>query len=406
MNEIEPLLSLYQQIHSDLIVLGKPSDAASSEGARLDQLESILDLYKQLYINLLSSMESLRLTRLQNTPNVIQIEAAAKPAKPVRPRPLESTLLGGVFGLVLVGGIIFLVERLDNSLKTMQDVERVLEIPVLGYIAEIKYKAGVYVAHHPYSPVSEAYRSLCTNLDFVSAERPLRRLLVTSVGPHEGKTTVAANLAAILAQNGKHVILMDVNLRQPGVHRFFGLSNQIGLSDIFLGSATVKTVIQQADNLKNISILTSGSLPPNPVELLASACMDQILQEAEAAADILILDGPPSIVADMQILAARVDGVLMVVHPGHTAADAALAAQEQLKRAGAHLLGVVLNRIPRRHVEYYGGYRHYSPFYSNHRYYASEIESQAQAPTGLTHLFHHLSPRHDGIKEIKIPIPK
>lgn len=400
LDEIEPLLSLYQRIYSDLLVLGKPSDVASSDSARLAQLQSTLELYKQLYINLLSSMETLRLTRLQNTPNVVQIEAAAESELPVRPRPLQNTLLAGAVGLMLAAGIVFLVEYLDNTLKTMEDIERVLQLPVVGYIAEFKHKASseedLYVARQPRSPVSEAFRLLRTNLEFMGVDRPIRRVLITSTGPNEGKTTIAVNLAAIIAQGGKRVTIIDADLRRPKMHRFLGLPNQFGLSDLFRGPIAVKSVSQQTTNLKNVSIVTSGSLPPNPTELLASARMDQILHEAERESDIIVLDSPPSLVADVQVLAARVDGVILVVYPGHTLADAALATLEQLRRAEARIIGVVFNRIPRGRSDYYGGYRHYSPYYAGYHYYAGGDERHAGNSTGIRRLFHKLSFNKNG----------
>jgi capsular exopolysaccharide synthesis family protein len=131
-------------------------------------------------------------------------------------------------------------------------------------------------------------------------------------------------------------------------------------------------ISQTAGHLENVSVVTTGSLPPNPGELLGSLKMDHILDEAQRGSDIVILDSPPSLVADVQILAAKVDAVVMVVHAGHTQAGDAGATMEQLRRAGARVVGVVLNRIPRHRADYYGGYRHYSPYYSGYHYYARE----------------------------------
>lgn len=372
LSQIEPLLKLYQQIYSNLVVLGKPMDTGGADNIRLTQLQSTLELYQGIYINLLNSLESIRLARLQNTPNIVQIEPAAMPLDPVRPRPIQNTILAGIVGLMLAAGIIFLVEYLDDTIKTMEDVERILQVPVIGYIAEIQHNTkseeGLYVVRQPRSPVSEAFRLLRTNLEFAGVDRPIRRLLITSTGPNEGKTTIAVNLAAIMAQGGKKVLMMDGDLRRPKVHRFLRLSNQFGLSDLFRGNVTVPMVSQHASDLENISVITTGSLPPNPSELLASIKMDSILEEASRESDIVILDGPPTLVADVQILAAKVDGVIMIVYPGHTQADTARATMEQLKRAGARVVGVVLNRIPRHRADYYGGYRHYSPYYSGYHY--------------------------------------
>ena len=377
LDQIQPLLSLYQQIYSNLVVLGKPSDVANSQSTQLTQLQSTLDLYQQVYINLLSSLQTVRLARLQSTPSVVQIEEATQPSSPIRPRPLTNTLLAGMVGLMLAGAIVFLVEYLDNTLKTPEDVERVLGLPVIGYVANMQYPdgsdEGIYVVRQPRSPVSEAFRSLRTNLDFASVDKPLRSILVTSSNPNEGKTTIAVNLAAIIAHTGKGVLLMDADMRKPQVHHFLGMSNRAGLSDLFRSNIPAIAVVQKPTGLSNVGVITSGSLPPNPTELLASARMDQILKEVTGPDRVVVIDSPPSLVADIQILAAKVDGVLMVIQPGHTAAPDARATLEQLNRVGAHMLGVVFNRIPRDRSYYYGGYRHYSPYYnSGYSYYTGE----------------------------------
>lgn len=375
LSQIEPLLKLYQEIYSNLVVLGKPMDTAGSDSVRLEQLQNTLDLYQGIYVNLLNNLESLRLARLQNTPNVVQIEAASVPAEPIRPRPIQNTLLAGAVGLMLAAGVIFLVEYLDDTIKTMDDVERLLQVPVIGYIAQLQHNSkndnSLYVIRQPRSPVTEAFRLLRTNLEFAGVDHPIRRLLITSTGPNEGKSTITVNLAAVIAQGGRKVAVLDADLRRPKLHRFLGLPNQIGLSDLFRGQMTLPAVSQSVPGLENVSVVTSGSLPPNPSELLGSLKMDHILEEAQRSADVVILDSPPSLVADVQILAAKVDAVVMVVHPGHTHADAAIATMEQLKRAGARVVGVVLNRIPRHRADYYGGYRHYSPYYSQYQYYAA-----------------------------------
>lgn len=378
LSQIEPLLTLYQEIYSNLVVLGKPMDTAGSDSIRLAQLQKTLDLYQGIYVNLLNNLESLRLARLQNTPNIVPIEEASIPVEPIRPRPIQNTLLAGAVGLMLAAGIIFLVEYLDDTIKTMDDVERILGVPVIGYIAELQHNAksekGLYVVRQPRSPVSEAFRLLRTNLEFASVDHPIRRLLITSTGPNEGKTTVAVNLAAVIAQGGRKVMLIDADLRRPKVHRFLGMGNQFGLTDMFRGNVTIPMISQHTDDLENVSVITTGSLPPNPSELLGSLRMDHILGEAERGTDIVILDSPPSLVSDVQILAAKVDGVVLVIYPGHTETNAAQAIMEQLKRAGARVVGVVLNRIPRHRVDYYGGYRHYSPYYSGYKYYAGDSD--------------------------------
>jgi len=374
--QIQPLLDLYQQIYSNLVVLGAPGESGGSGNPTLTQSQTTLALYQQIYVNLLNSMESIRLARLQNTPSVVQIEAAFYPGEPIRPRPLTNTMLGGAVGLMLAAGIVFLIEYLDDTLKTPDDVQRHLGLPVIGYIAEMKVSGksaeALYVAKQPRSPVTEAFRALRTNLEFAGINQPLHTLLVTSPGPSEGKTTTATNLAAIIAQGDRDVILLDADLRRPHVHRFLSLSNQVGLSDLFRGTLKLQSVKRAFDGNEKMQVITSGNLPPNPAELLGSARMDQILDEVASSAEMVIIDSPPSLVSDAVILSAKVDGVILVLQPGNTDIASAKASLELLQRAGARVLGVVLNRIPRNRADYYGGYRHYSSYYKGYVYYSDE----------------------------------
>jgi capsular exopolysaccharide synthesis family protein len=382
-DQIQPLLNLYQQIYSNLVVLGKPVESGLNTNSRLAQLQSTLDLYQNLYINLLSSLETVRLARLQNTPNIVQIEPASIPEGPIRPRPLMNTALAAVVGLMLAAGLAFLIEYLDDTLKTPDDVERALDVPVLGFIAEMQYKKKsaeeVYVSRQPRSPVSEAFRSLRTNLEFASVQKPIHTIVVSSPGPAEGKTTVAVNLAAIIALSGKRVALIDADMRRPCVHRLLGMPNRDGLSDLFRNQAPVHSVSRGKLDLPHLMVITSGSLPPNPAELLGSDRMSQLLAELRKLVDVVVIDTPPSLVADAQILAAKVDAVLMVIQPGTTHVEAARASLELFKRAGARVIGTVLNRIPRNRDYYYGGYKYYSP-YSKNGYYGKDARAPEKDP--------------------------
>ncbi|MFH1905820.1 MAG: polysaccharide biosynthesis tyrosine autokinase [Chloroflexota bacterium] len=374
LEQIQPLLALYQQSYTNLVVYGKPVPGGSgSVTTNLSLLQTTQSLYQQIYSSILTNLENVRLARLQNTPNVVQIEPATMQEKPVRPRTMVNTALAGVVGLMLAVGFVFLKEYLDDTLKTPEDIERLLDLSTIGYIAQMKYaddsKEELYVARQPRSPVSEAFRALRTNLEFAGVDEPIKTILVTSPGPGEGKTTIAANLAAIISQGGKRVILMDADLRKPRIHRILGIPNRVGLSDVFRGHLDLQSAIHSFDGSEGMSVITSGSLPPNPAELLGSAKMIQILDELKNQTDVVVIDCPPSLVADAQVLAAKVDAVLLVIQPGYTHIDSAKATLEQLGRADAKVVGAVLNKIPRERGYYYGGYRYHYYRGDQYQYY-------------------------------------
>ena len=393
LDQVQPLLALYQKIYTDLVVVGA-SGSTQNDNAVTTRLQSTLVLYQQIYLNLINTREEIRLTRMQNSQSIDQIQVAVAPELPIRPQPLTSALLAGVVGLMLAAGIVFAIEYLDDTLKVPEDVDRILGIPLIGYIADMEASDNVgdavYVSKKPRSPISEAFRSLRTNLEFSAVDKPLQVILVTGAEAGDGKTTIATNLASIFAQGGKRVMLLDCDLRRPRVHRFLGIQNRVGITDLFRGTLNLDAVIQNWTNSNSTSILviTSGSLPPNPAELLGSQKMDRILAEIAIRADVVVIDSPPSLVADAQVLAAKVDGVLLVVQPGKTHAGAAQATREQLARAGARVVGVVFNRIPRDRSYYYGGYKYYSPYYrhSGYDHYAengsdSEIQQEGESPS-------------------------
>jgi capsular exopolysaccharide synthesis family protein len=230
-----------------------------------------------------------------------------------------------------------------------------------------------HVLAAPRSPVSEAFRSLRANLEFVDFDRPIHTLAITSSAVSEGKTTVATNLAIVMAQLGRRVVLIDADLRRPRVHRTLGISNVVGLSDVLRNHATIQEVAQPWGN-GNLMVITSGSLPPNPAEVLSSDRMVEVMNELKSTTDMVIIDTPPSMLADSAVLAARADGVLLVIQSNKTQLNAANAMVEQLRRVGAHVVGVALNRI-NTHESYY--------YYNNLKNYASyayDVEKTQPGP--------------------------
>jgi non-specific protein-tyrosine kinase len=214
-----------------------------------------------------------------------------------------------------------------------------------------------YVADQPRSPVAEAFRSLRTNIQFAGVDRPLHTLLITSPGPQDGKSTVAANLAAIMAQGGKRVLLLDADLRRPRVHKMAGLTNEVGLTSLFVRTPLNLDGAVRPTTVEGLSVVTSGGLPPNPAELLGSERMQQVLALLSQQADMVVVDTPPAAaVTDPSVLAAHCDGVLLILEPGKTPRGAAALAVENLRRAGARVIGVVFNNVPLNRAGYYGAY--------------------------------------------------
>jgi len=394
-DELSPILALYQEIYTQLVVLGRTTNTGEASSTDLDRLKTTLQLYQQIYISSINSLETLRLSKAQSTPTVMQVETAIKPTNPISPKPAQSAMLAAAIGLFVTAGFAFLVEFLDDTLKTPDDIKDILDTPVIGFIGELKHSPkqdedalGVYVAKNPRSPVAEAFRSLRTNLEYSSVDNPARTILVTSSGESEGKSTVAANLAIVQAQSGKNVIIIDADMRRPKVHVQFNKSNRRGLSDVVTGKLRIDDVVKTYDQVENLSIITCGTIPPNPSELLGSERMSQTLKDLEERFDLVIIDTPPMIVSDAQILSGKVDGVIFVVIPGQTRAIAALRPIEELQRIGSHVLGIVANKIPKSRDYYYGGYNYYSP-YSNHYSYHTETiapnsENEADEQAGST----------------------
>jgi non-specific protein-tyrosine kinase len=207
-----------------------------------------------------------------------------------------------------------------------------------------KNGAGLVVVSAPRSAAAEAYRTLSTNIQFSSLDREIKTLLVTSVGPNEGKSLVLANLAITMAESGRQVVVVDCDLRHPSLHSVFGLNDRPGLTTMMLDESMAAPV--QATSAPNVGLVAAGPLPPNPAELIGSERFVRVLKAIGERADVVLLDAPPaSSVTDATILATRVDGVLLVVDSGRTRRDTARRAHEQLQRVGAHVLGAVLTNV-------------------------------------------------------------
>jgi len=297
------------------------------------------------------------------------IEEAAVPTTPVGPQWMMQVLLAAAIGGILAVGAAFLIEYLDDTIKTPDDVEKAMHLTTLVGISRIpgeKPADKLITIKHPKSPISEAYRVLRTNLQFSSLDHPLRTLVVTSPNPVEGKSTTVANLGVVMAQSGKRVVLVDADLRRPVQHRIFQLDNERGLTDALLSEEPVLDGHLQSTDVENLQVLTTGPLPPNPSELLGSQRMARLIERLKDQADVILFDSPPSLaVTDASVLGTQADGVVLVADAGRTRRSMAGESVERFQQVGANVLGVVLNRLKAGRGGYYYYYYHY--YYGNGR---------------------------------------
>lgn len=357
--QLEELPKKIEEAQTALALLGTPKDA--EEQAKKAQLETALTSYRNTYSTLLGSYEQLRLAAVQSSNTLTIFNPASPPVAPIRPRKMQNTALAGAVGAMLALGVVFLLEYLDDSLKGPEDVARVLGLNTLGTIGQLSREGNELItATQPLSPVSEDFRVLRTNLRFAGVDKALRTILVTSSAPTEGKTVTTANLGVVLAQSGLRVVIVDADLRRPRQHRVFNIpSDAEGLTESLVeGQINGRMTHPLADF--DLGLLPSGATPPNPVEMVGSQRMRQLLEGLAAEADVVLVDSPPILsMADAAVLAQAVDGVLLAVEAGKTRRGAAQDAVASLQQVGANLLGVVLTQVPSRSSRYYYYYRDY-----------------------------------------------
>jgi len=310
----------------------------------INDLERLIANWQSNYTDLLPFAEE------QQTPNYLAVvEKAQADPDAVRPRPVLNTALAGAVGLLLAVGAVALKERLDDPVRSAQDVYMGLGLTFLGAVRRVRGRddpGKLLTSSNPLPRLSEDYRLIRSSIQFMSSERPVKSIMVTSPGAREGKTTIATNLAVVMADAGFKTVLVDADLRDPALHTIFQTESQPGLSDSLRSTTTAVDKLLRQTGVENLHLLTSGNVPKNPSEMLGSARMAQLLRSLSDRADVIVLDSPPTLeIADALALAQQVDGVVLVIEADRTHRDAARQALANLQHVGANVVGGVLNRV-------------------------------------------------------------
>lgn len=355
-------------------------DARQGELANLTSARQIADTQNQIYA-LQSKLDTLRNNYTDLLANTQQgalntltiIEPALLPGSPIGPNIPLLVVTAAVFALAVAAGAVYLLSYMDSSIKSPEEIKRLTGLPMLVGIPTINgeaYPDKLVTVKQPRSPVAEAYRSLRTGVQFSTIDRPeSTALLVTSPNPSEGKSVTAANLAAVIAQAGQRVLLIDADLRRPVMHKIFGVNNHAGLTELLRNvklneldeclDSWLDKVIQESQ-VEGLWLLTSGPIPPNPSELLGSNTNRGLLSALKKRFDYVVMDSPPVlIVTDSVVLGAQVDGVILVVDGDRTQKNQLRQSVERMREVNAGLLGVVVNRLSPKMDGYSSYYRYY-----------------------------------------------
>jgi polysaccharide biosynthesis transport protein len=348
-------------------------------------LKRDVDTNRQLYEGLLQKMKEAGVSAGLKSNNFRIVDSARAPLAPIEPNIPRNLMFAIVLGSALGVGLAFLLEGLDNTVRTTEQAQMVSGLASLGMIplgsksaregpnpkrlviASSKEAVELVTQVRPQSQMAESYRALRTSLLLSNLGAPPKVIMVTSALPQEGKSTTSINTAVVLAQKGVRVLLIDADLRRPSIHKTLGMGPHSGLSNVLTGSTTLEQAITHTAILPNLFVLPAGTPPPNPAELLASANMRDVLTELRGQYDHIVIDTPPSLsVTDAVVLSPRADAVLLVIRSGQTTKQALRRSRDILTQVNAKVVGVLLNAVDLSSPDYYYYYEYqgkYSRYY-------------------------------------------
>ncbi|MBD3271047.1 MAG: polysaccharide biosynthesis tyrosine autokinase [Elusimicrobia bacterium] len=339
-------------------------------------LEREVQTNKAMYEILLTRLKEIDLSRSLNMNNIAVVDPASLPEKPVKPNVKLNIALAILIGLIGGIGLAFFIDYLDRTIKSPQDIKELLESHFLGSIPSIVgdniVKKDQIVYYEPQSPISEAYRIIRTEiLHLLPQNETGKALLITSGEPQSGKTITVSNLGIAFSQKGSRVVLVDGDLRRPQLHKIFNLDRYNGFSDFLSGEKEINEIIKPS-GIDSLSVITSGKVPHYPAEIIGSGHIEGFIQNLKKQFDIIIFDSPPVVsVTDSVIFADKVDAIVQVVRSGKAMVPISLRVKEQLSRAKAKILGIILNDLQTYHDNYY--------YYRYYRYYAETHASSKRS---------------------------
>ncbi|MCD6336141.1 MAG: polysaccharide biosynthesis tyrosine autokinase [Candidatus Latescibacteria bacterium] len=393
------VLESQERYYENLIEQFKAEHPSMLENAiELAQLTRARKVYENMYNILLEKGEEAKINASTGTGGVKVVEKAREPDEPVPAHSKRNLVLGAMVGLGLGLGIAFALEYMDNTIRTAEDLSRTLGLSVMGTIPDIqklenmqrkrsgkkKRKGGgeqddpgLISRYETKDMVVESYRSLRTNLQFASVDKPLKSMLISSPGPMEGKTLTVANLGISFAEMDKRTIIVDADLRRPRQHKLFGVGKEPGLTDYLVGTASLEDVILPTE-VDHLSLIPAGRGSPNTAEMLGSNRMSDLIRKLISEHDIVLFDSPPLVpVTDAALLASKMDGILLVTKYASTHKDAVHHALEILEKVGAPTIGAILNDV--EVVRRLGYYRYYYNNYYYYTYHEDEKKEETKA---------------------------
>jgi len=372
-------------LHDALEKQKQEANKLNESAIEFSLLKRDLDTNRQLYEGLLEKLKEAGVSAGLRSNNFRIVDVARVPTGPIEPNIPRNLSFAFMLGLTSGVGLAFLLEGLDNTVRTTEQAQMISGLPPLGMIplgsrtareganskrlviATSKEAVELITQVRPQSQMAESYRALRTSLLLSNLGAPPKVIMVTSALPQEGKTTTSINCAVVLAQKGIRVLLIDADLRRPSIHKTLGMGPRSGLSNVLTGSATLESAITRSPILPNLDVLPAGTPPPNPAELLASTNMRDVLEQLRGHYDHVVLDTPPTLsVTDAVVLSPRADAIVLVIRSGQTTKQALRRARDILMQVNAKVSGVLLNAVDLSSPDYYYYYEYqgkYSRYY-------------------------------------------